>query len=86
MQEHMASAMLNAAGLNAGSAPALNAKPPGGAGQRLLVAMIQARESGCKCGSCVLLRQEVEVMMTAMLKGIADVGSADTEPLPSATA
>jgi hypothetical protein len=86
MQEQMTAAILNAAGAGNAGGPGAAAQPRPAGGQRLLVAMIQARESGCKCGACALLRQEVETMMTAMLKGIADVGSADTEPLPSATA
>jgi len=56
--------------LGAAGGPAANAAAPGagGPGRRLLAAMIGARESGCRCGACVLLREELDVSVGAFLK------------------
>jgi len=56
--------------LRSAAGPGANAAGPGagGPGRRLLAAMIGARESGCKCGSCVLLREELDVSVGAFLK------------------
>ena len=46
-----------------------------------IAAQLYARESGCKCKGCVLLRQMVELMVGDLLTTVAeDAGSTDTPP------
>lgn len=86
MQEQTTKAVMNALGAAAG--PAANAATPGagGPGRRLLAAMIGARESGCKCGPCVLLREELDVSVGAFLKMAVEAATPEGEALPPMTA
>jgi len=81
VQQQITEAVSAALGAGAGAAaPAGAAKRPAG-GQRLLVAMVSARETDCACPPCRLLREELKDLMDLMLKGMAEgAGSPDPQP------
>jgi len=83
VMEQTAEAMKLALGSAVG--PGANAAGPGagGPGRRLLAAMIGARESGCKCGPCVLLREELDASVGAFLKMAVEAATPEGEVTPS---
>lgn len=67
VQEQLKRAISNTldnAGRPGGAVPAGGAMP----GRRILAAMLAARESGCKCGACCLMREELDTSIGSFLK------------------
>jgi hypothetical protein len=82
MQEQLMQAIGNAVKAGPGPASPGPSGPAPGAGRRLLAAMFKARESGCNCEPCVLLRQEVDALVGQFLQAAAEA----PDPLPGAPA
>jgi hypothetical protein len=86
MQDQLAGAMKMALGAGLGSD--LSTIPPDGrrAAGGVLKAMLLARESGCDCEPCKLLRPEIEKVMNVALHGLTEALTEPTEPVaPPAT-
>lgn len=74
-------ATLNNAGRPGGAVPAGGAMP----GRRILAAMLAARESGCKCGACILMREELDTSIGSFLKvALEATEESATEPAAAA--
>ena len=71
MQEQMMGAIAGAMKIGTESAPGSAAVPANAPGRRFLAAMFKARENGCECVPCRLLREEVEMVLGAFLKEAA---------------
>lgn len=68
------------------SAPAAGPIQKGPMGQHGLLAMIAAREDGCDCRACNLLRKVVDELFTALLKQAGEPAPAAGVPIDGPTA
>jgi hypothetical protein len=86
MQEQLRQAMQGALGAglgaDAGAFPASGRKLASGT----LRAMLLAKESGCDCEPCKLLRPELNEVMTVVLRGLTDALNEPPEPVTTAPA
>ncbi len=89
MQEQMGTAMQNAVNAMTQGREAGPAAAGAVTGRRTLAAMVSARETGCSCQACDLLRQEFETMIGAFLKSAleatGEAGAAAAAVAPEAS-
>ncbi len=87
MQEQMTAAIGKALTGGMGAPAGAGAAGSPKAGRRFLAAMIKARENGCSCDACRLLRQELDEAIGDLLKTMGeDATGDDSQPAAGATA